>query len=83
MPNKRDPNKSHSSITLHKKLFAELDRIAEKEDRSRNKVIEMLLLEQLKAYNDEAGLRPADPNARKELLENLGSEGHSGSRAAS
>ncbi len=68
MPNKVDPNKLHSSITLQRTLIAELDRIAMKEDRSRNKVIEMLLVSQLAKYNDSDGLRPAEPAVRAAVL---------------
>ena len=68
MPNKIDPNKLHSSITLQRSLIAELDRIAVKEDRSRNKVIEILLVSQLKEYDDSKGLRPLEvDDPRKEL----------------
>ena len=64
MPNKIDPNKLHSSITLQRSLIAELDRIAVKEDRSRNKVIEILLVSQLKKYDGSKGLRPLEVEDR-------------------
>lgn len=73
MPNQRDPNKGHTSLTLPKDLLRALQAIAENEDRSRNKVIEILLTEQVASYHAKKdNLKPADPVAKELLRQQFG-----------
>ena len=59
MPNQRSPDKVHTSITLHKDLMAKIDKIAVNEDRSRNKIIEILLMKQVDQHlSGQLELRP-------------------------
>ncbi len=67
MPNKRAADKLHSSITLHKDIFAALDIIAKKTDRSRNKVIEILLMNELGNYNEKDGLKLTSDTAKARI----------------
>jgi metal-responsive CopG/Arc/MetJ family transcriptional regulator len=50
MPNQRAKNKTHTSVVLPDALIRELDKIALEQERSRNKVIEMLLREEVARY---------------------------------
>jgi predicted transcriptional regulator len=46
MPNQPAAGKKVTTVLLHEELLARLQKIADREDRSRNKIIEMLLDEQ-------------------------------------
>ena len=66
MPNQRDPSKQHTSITLPRALVQRLDEIAKSDERSRAKVIELLLRKQIAAYDDQKGLASNVPQLTEE-----------------
>ena len=50
MPNQRAANIQVTTIAIDKGLIKELDKVAKLVDRSRNKVIEMILRDELPRY---------------------------------
>jgi len=61
MPGQRDPSQQHTSITLPRTLVARLDQIAKDDERSRAKVIELLLRKQLGVYDEKERLTSNAP----------------------
>lgn len=53
MPNQRAPKKKQTSVVFHESLIAELDAIADAEDRSRNYIINKFLLDQVEKRKKE------------------------------
>jgi predicted transcriptional regulator len=64
MPNQRAKNMRHTSVTLPDALVAKLDQIAIREERSRNKIIEMILREQVALF-EQSVTQPAVQAAPK------------------
>ena len=53
MPNQRGPKQKQTSVVFPEDLIADLDAIAESEDRSRNYIIKRFLLDQVKKHKKE------------------------------
>lgn len=53
MPNQRAPNMRHTSVTMSDELIRKIDEIATREERSRNKVIQMILERQVGKYLEQ------------------------------
>lgn len=51
MPNQRSKDKVHTSLSLPRQLVREIEGLAQSEERSRNKMIEILLRERVREYH--------------------------------
>mgnify|MGYP000025653377 CR=1 FL=1 len=50
MPNQRDPNIKVTSIAINKEILKEVEKLARRCDRSRNKVMELILRNEVPRY---------------------------------
>jgi predicted transcriptional regulator len=58
MPNQRAANIKVTTIAIDEKLIKQLDKLAKMSDRSRNKVIEIILREETPRYIQKAADSP-------------------------